>query len=236
MLCHVMLCLHTAWINAKKDKNWTYRNYLSHRSLLHAASVRDQLVQLLNKLAINTHVSCLPEKEPFLRCLTSGLFLNSARLVDIQNSNNKYNSNNSSSNGSKNGHQQIGSSSGSSGEDIPPNTMKMTSKFTDRYKSNYSYNNNKTVPIVRGSSQNGQNGLFEKETDSETAPYRTIKDGLPVHIHPSSVLFSGPYSRKLPPYIIYSELLITSKRYMRGVAAIDGQWLTELVPEIFAHK
>ena len=57
------------------------------------------------------------------------------------------------------------------------------------------------------------------------APYTTMRGGQLVHIHPSSVLFAGSNSRKLPPYVIYAELLITSKQYMRGVTSIDGEWL-----------
>ena len=56
------------------------------------------------------------------------------------------------------------------------------------------------------------------EEDS-AAPYRTLVGGLPAYIHPSSVLFT---SRKLPQYVVYSELLITSKRYMRGVTSIES--------------
>lgn len=67
----------------------------------------------------------------------------------------------------------------------------------------------------------------------EEAPYRTCRGGQPVHIHPSSVLFSSLSGRKLPDYVVYAEVLITSKQYMRGVTAIEGAWLPELVPSLF---
>jgi ATP-dependent RNA helicase DHX8/PRP22 len=67
------------------------------------------------------------------------------------------------------------------------------------------------------------------------APYTTIRGGLPVHIHPSSVLFNvqGVHGRELPECVVYAELLITSKHYMRTVTKIESSWLTELLPQFF---
>ena len=39
-------------------------------------------------------------------------------------------------------------------------------------------------------------------------------------IHPSSVLF-----RDLPDYVVYQESVETTKMYMKGVIAIEPQWL-----------
>lgn len=68
-----------------------------------------------------------------------------------------------------------------------------------------------------------------------TAPYKTLKDGQYVHIHPSSVLFSftGGIS-KLPNYIIFAELLITSKQYVRTLSVIDESWLHIVAPHVYA--
>lgn len=61
---------------------WTRRHYLNERALLHAEQVRNQLGQLLQQLpptaAMDITCSCLPEREPILRCLAYGLFLQSA--------------------------------------------------------------------------------------------------------------------------------------------------------------
>jgi hypothetical protein len=35
----------------------------------------------------------------------------------------------------------------------------------------------------------------------------------------------------LPEYVVYHELVLTSKQYMRTVSAIDGAWLRELAFE-----
>ena len=42
----------------------------------------------------------------------------------------------------------------------------------------------------------------------------------PIFIHPSSVLF-----KQLPEYVCYVEMVETSKLYMKGVCAVDSNWL-----------
>lgn len=58
--------------------------------------------------------------------------------------------------------------------------------------------------------------------------YKTLVDGQPVYIHPSSSLF-----QRNPDWVIYHELVLTSKEYMREVTAIDPKWLVELAPKFF---
>jgi len=58
--------------------------------------------------------------------------------------------------------------------------------------------------------------------------YKTMDEGQVVYIHPSSALFN-----RNPEWIIYHELVLTSKEYMREVMAIDPKWLTELAPRFF---
>ena len=58
--------------------------------------------------------------------------------------------------------------------------------------------------------------------------YRTIVENQPVYIHPSSSLFN-----KNPDWVIYHELVLTTKEYMREVCAIDPRWLVELAPKFF---
>ena len=41
----------------------------------------------------------------------------------------------------------------------------------------------------------------------------------PVYIHPSSALFN-----KNPEWVIYHELVLTTKEYMRSVMAFDPKW------------
>lgn len=65
--------------------------------------------------------------------------------------------------------------------------------------------------------------------------YKTLVEGTPVYIHPSSSLFN-----KNPEWVIYHELVLTTKEYMREVTAIEPKWLVEVAPTFFrvadAHK
>lgn len=58
--------------------------------------------------------------------------------------------------------------------------------------------------------------------------FRTLVDQNPVYIHPSSALFN-----KNPEFVIYHELVLTTKEYMRNVMEIDARWLVELAPAFY---
>ncbi|VIO98778.1 Uncharacterized protein BM_BM3113 [Brugia malayi] len=58
--------------------------------------------------------------------------------------------------------------------------------------------------------------------------YRTIVDGQNVYIHPSSALFQNQ-----PEWVVYHELVMTTKEYMREVTAIEPKWLVEFAPSFF---
>ncbi|XP_071686171.1 probable pre-mRNA-splicing factor ATP-dependent RNA helicase DEAH5 [Rutidosis leptorrhynchoides] len=58
--------------------------------------------------------------------------------------------------------------------------------------------------------------------------YRTIVENQPVYIHPSSALF-----QRQPDWVIYHELVMTTKEYMREATVVDPKWLVELAPRFF---
>ncbi|KAL6534995.1 hypothetical protein OROHE_013049 [Orobanche hederae] len=58
--------------------------------------------------------------------------------------------------------------------------------------------------------------------------YRTLVENQPVYIHPSSALF-----QRQPDWVVYHELVMTTKEYMREVTVIDPKWLVELAPRFF---
>jgi len=58
--------------------------------------------------------------------------------------------------------------------------------------------------------------------------YKTLVEGTPVYMHPSSALFG-----KAAEYVIYHSLVETTKEYMQNVTAIEPKWLTELAPTFF---
>ncbi|XP_032432673.1 ATP-dependent RNA helicase DHX33 [Xiphophorus hellerii] len=52
-----------------------------------------------------------------------------------------------------------------------------------------------------------------------------------VAIHPSSVLFQAK-----PAYVVFNELLHTSRCYMRDLCLVDADWLLDAAPEYFGRK
>lgn len=161
--------------------------------------MREQLTTILERLKIDPATSCYPEREPFLRCLLSGLPLNVAQRVSTSSA-------------------VMSSKSNQNVETRQINGKSVT--YTNDNMKNQS-----------GSYSSGAGGGVL--TDNSNAPYRTIRGHQGVHIHPSSVLFSMFNSRKLPEFVVFAELLTTSKQYMRNVSVIDGPWLTELFPSMF---
>ena len=53
-------------------------------------------------------------------------------------------------------------------------------------------------------------------------------EGQPVYLHPSSALFN-----KNPEWVVYHELLMTTKAYMRNVMIVDAKWLLKLAPDFY---
>jgi HrpA-like RNA helicase len=167
-----LVTVYRHWMKVNQSPQWCTHNFLSHRSLSHAQNIRKQLIAIINSngLGIDTERSCLPNKEPFLRCLAAGLFLQVARRT--------------------------------SSIDVKPH---LAHKQRDRRPT------------------------YNKDDDSR-APYRTLRGGLAVYVHPSSFFFG---SRNLPEYVTYAELLTTSKQYMRNVTAVDKAWLSPAAPHVF---
>lgn len=58
--------------------------------------------------------------------------------------------------------------------------------------------------------------------------YRTLVDSQVVYVHPSSAIY-----QRQPDWLVYHELVFTTKEYMREVCAIDPKWLVEFAPSFF---
>ena len=63
--------------------------------------------------------------------------------------------------------------------------------------------------------------------------YNNCRSGMPCFLHPSSALYGLGYT---PDYIVYHELVYTSKEYMQCVTAVDPEWLAEMGPMFFSIK
>lgn len=58
--------------------------------------------------------------------------------------------------------------------------------------------------------------------------YKTLIEGTPVYLHPSSALFG-----KQVEWVIYHTLVLTSKEYMHCTTSIEPKWLVEAAPSFF---
>eukprot|EP00873_Tetraselmis_striata_P011748 jgi/Tetstr1/432012/TSEL_021488.t1 len=61
--------------------------------------------------------------------------------------------------------------------------------------------------------------------------YKTVKNPQTVHIHPSSGM-----SEVMPRWVVYHELVLTTKEYMRQVSEIKPEWLVELAPHYYSKR
>lgn len=61
--------------------------------------------------------------------------------------------------------------------------------------------------------------------------YRTVKNNQSVQIHPTSALF-----QQMPRWVIYHELVFTTKEYMRQIIEINPKWLVEIAPHYYKQK
>lgn len=60
--------------------------------------------------------------------------------------------------------------------------------------------------------------------------YVNLRTGMPCHLHPTSALYGMGYT---PDYVIYHELVMTTKEYMQCVTSVDGNWLARVGPMFY---
>uniref|UniRef100_UPI0037E75335 probable ATP-dependent RNA helicase DHX37 n=1 Tax=Semicossyphus pulcher TaxID=241346 RepID=UPI0037E75335 len=56
--------------------------------------------------------------------------------------------------------------------------------------------------------------------------YKTPLMDEPVFVHPSSALF-----KELPEFVVYQEIMETTKMYMKGMSAVEAEWVPQLLPQ-----
>lgn len=66
---------------------------------------------------------------------------------------------------------------------------------------------------------------------SKGGHYKTVKHNQSVTIHPNSTLFED-----LPRWLLYHELVFTTKEFMRQVIEIQSKWLLEVAPHYYKQK
>ncbi|XVF59162.1 hypothetical protein PTKIN_Ptkin07bG0253500 [Pterospermum kingtungense] len=68
---------------------------------------------------------------------------------------------------------------------------------------------------------------------SGVGEYANCRNGMPCHLYPSSAVYGLGYT---PEYVVYHELILTTKPYMQCVTAVEPLWLAELGPMFFSVK
>ncbi len=63
--------------------------------------------------------------------------------------------------------------------------------------------------------------------------YVNVVTGMPIYLHPTSALYGLGYTAD---YLVYHELLLTSKEYMMCVTAVDPYWLAEYGDKMYSVK
>ena len=63
--------------------------------------------------------------------------------------------------------------------------------------------------------------------------YINLRTSVTIQLHPTSALYGLGY---LPDYVVYHELILTSKEYMSTVTAVDPHWLAELGGVFYSVK
>ncbi|KAE8745677.1 hypothetical protein FOCC_FOCC007678 [Frankliniella occidentalis] len=66
---------------------------------------------------------------------------------------------------------------------------------------------------------------------SKGGQYKTVKHNQTVMVHPNSMLFED-----LPRWVLYHELVFTTKEFMRQVIEIESKWLLEVAPHYYKAK
>ncbi|KAI1052812.1 hypothetical protein LB506_009941 [Fusarium annulatum] len=67
-----------------------------------------------------------------------------------------------------------------------------------------------------------------RDPEAGSGGYKTVIEGTPVYIHPSSALFG-----KQAEWVVYHELVLTTREYMRWTTSIEAKWLIEAAPTFF---
>jgi HrpA-like RNA helicase len=86
----------------------------------------------------------------------------------------------------------------------------------------------------RNGDQRRKGGRGDKSGKQEReAPYALTANGIGVNLHPSSSLFNR---QPLPEWVVYHEVVRSSKMYLRGVSAVPKDLLLKEAPQFYKSK
>lgn len=73
-------------------------------------------------------------------------------------------------------------------------------------------------------------GFFYNTAQLSKGGYKTVKQQQQVHLHPTSCLFE-----ELPKWVVYHEVVFTTKEFMRQTIEIESSWLVEVAPHYYKN-
>jgi pre-mRNA-splicing factor ATP-dependent RNA helicase DHX16 len=141
-----LLNIWNQWVESHYSVHWCYENFIQYRSMKRARDVREQLLNLLDRVELEV-TSNPTDSIAICKAITAGFFYHAAQL--------------------------------------------------------------------------------QRSGDT----YRTLKSHQTVHLHPSSALFEDR-----PRWVVYYELVLTSKEFMRTLIDIQPEWLLEVAPHFYKPK
>ncbi|KAK1769183.1 P-loop containing nucleoside triphosphate hydrolase protein [Phialemonium atrogriseum] len=101
-------------------------------------------------------------------------------------------------------------------------------KIMERYRHPVVSCGRKTEQVRRALCAGFFRNAARREADGGSGCYKTLIEGTPVYVHPSSALFG-----KQAEWVVYHELLLTTREYMRWTTSIEPKWLVEAAPTFF---
>jgi ATP-dependent RNA helicase DHX8/PRP22 len=101
-------------------------------------------------------------------------------------------------------------------------------KIMERYRQPIVSCGYKTEQVRRALCAGFFRNTARKDAEAGAGCYKTIVESTPVQLHPSSALFG-----KQAEWVVYHELVLTTREYMRWTTSIEPRWLVEAAPTFF---
>ncbi|KAJ8132198.1 hypothetical protein O1611_g1423 [Lasiodiplodia mahajangana] len=101
-------------------------------------------------------------------------------------------------------------------------------KIMERYRQPIISCGQKTEQVRRALCAGFFRNAARREAEAGAGSYKTIVENTPVHMHPSSALFG-----KRAEWVVYHELILTTREYMRWTTSIEPRWLVDAAPTFF---
>ncbi|CBH15802.1 RNA helicase, putative [Trypanosoma brucei gambiense DAL972] len=106
-------------------------------------------------------------------------------------------------------------------------TRDQLSEMLRKRHTNIEHHNDSSLTEVRRAITAGY--FFNAARRITDVAYATLAERREVYVHPSSCLRDTP-----PKYLLYNEVQLTSREYMREILAIEPRWLVELAPAFYS--